>query len=59
MAIAVIVLTGSLFLLISAASDRKSSSSKESVDECCKKKTGTEADKKSWENLSRQFFSSI
>jgi len=54
-----IVLAGSLFFLISAAPDRKSSSSKESIDECCKKKSGVQTDEKSWEHLSRQFFSSI
>jgi len=58
-AITALVLAGSLFLLISAASTAKKSSSKESMDECCKNKKTGEADKKTWENLSRQFFSSI
>jgi len=58
-AIIAIVLAGSLFLLISAASTAKKNSSKESMDECYKNKKTGEANQKSWENLSRQFFSSI
>jgi hypothetical protein len=57
-AIVALGLTGSL-LLISAVSAGKSTCTKESIDECCKKKNTGEADKKSWETLSRQFFSSI
>jgi len=58
-AIAAIVLAGSMFLLISAASAPKNSSCKETMDDCSKKKNTGETDQKSWENLSRQFFSSL
>ncbi|MFI5129700.1 MAG: hypothetical protein ACHQFX_06905 [Chitinophagales bacterium] len=58
-AIVAIVLAGSMFLLISAASAPKNSSCKETMDDCSKRKNMGEPDQKSWEHLSRQFFSSI
>jgi hypothetical protein len=54
-----IVLAGAFIVLRSAASASKSDSCKESIDECCKKKETGNPNKTTWENLSRQFFSSI
>jgi len=48
--------------LRSAASAGKSNSckqSKESMEQCCKKKNAESAGKTTWGNLSQQFFSSI
>jgi hypothetical protein len=53
------VLVGAFIVFRSAASAGSNNSGKESVDECCKKKNAGQADKMIWENLSRQFFSSI
>jgi len=58
-AILAFALAGTFLFLRSAASAGQNNSCKESMDECCKKKNAGEADTKSWENLSRQFVSSI
>jgi hypothetical protein len=57
----VLVLTGAFIVFRSAASASRHNSSKESMDQCCKKKNaaGSSIEKTTWEHLSRQFFSSI
>jgi hypothetical protein len=54
-----VVLAGALIVLRSSTSKDHKESSKESMDQCCKKKGSGQADKATWEHLSRQFFSSI
>ncbi|MDP4263466.1 MAG: hypothetical protein Q8941_13145 [Bacteroidota bacterium] len=53
------VLIGAFIVLHSAASIRQDKPSKESMDQCCKKKNSGNTNKAAWENLSLQFFSSL
>ena len=53
----VLMLTGGMLFLRSAAIVDKNKPCKEPVQQCCKKKTAIK--KPEWENLSQQFFSSI
>jgi hypothetical protein len=54
-----VVLTGAFVALRSAATPGEDNSCKGSMDQCCKKKNKGDTFKTNWENLSRQFFSSI
>jgi hypothetical protein len=53
------MMIGCFFLFRSASATGKSNSGTESMEECCKKKENGKEAGRTWQNLSRQFSSSI
>jgi len=59
-ALAVLLITGSLIILSSSIKSGKKSNCKESMEECCKnKEENPPPGEMIWESFSRQFISSI
>ena len=58
-ALAVLLITGSLIILSSSNKSGKKPDCKESMEECCKNKENPPPGEMIWESFSRQFISSI